>query len=108
VWTFLIRVILRNRVAILVIIGVITLFMGYQATKVQLQYEGTSILPSSDSTIITYKNFIHQFGEDGTIMFMGKKWPTGCPEATPLTICLIPKVKFMIYKEDKKIWEFHL
>jgi hypothetical protein len=46
--------------------------------------------------------------KDGTIMFMGKKWPTGCPEGTELTICLIPSVKFMVYKGDKKIWEFHL
>lgn len=46
--------------------------------------------------------------KDGTIMFMGKKWPTGCPENTPLTICLIPNQKFMIYKEEKKLWEFQL
>lgn len=46
--------------------------------------------------------------KDGTIMFMGKKWPTGCPEGTPITLCLIPGKKFMIYREDKKLWEFHL
>jgi transposase InsO family protein len=46
--------------------------------------------------------------KDGTIMFMGKKWSTGCPEATPVLICLIPNVKFMVYKEDKKLWEVHL
>jgi transposase InsO family protein len=46
--------------------------------------------------------------KDGTIMFMGKKWSIGCPEGTPATLCLIPNVKFMIYKEDKKLWEVHL
>jgi transposase InsO family protein len=46
--------------------------------------------------------------KDGSIMFMGRKWPTGCPEGTSITLCLIPNVKFMIYKEGKKIWEFHL
>ena len=46
--------------------------------------------------------------KDGSIMFMGKKWSIQCPEGTPVTICLIPNVKFMIYKEDKKLWEFHL
>ena len=46
--------------------------------------------------------------KDGTIMFMGKKWSTGCPEGTPVTVCLIPKAKFMVYKEDKKLWEVHL
>jgi transposase InsO family protein len=46
--------------------------------------------------------------KDGTIMFMGKKWPTGYPEGTSIIICLIPRVKFMVYKEDKKLWEVHL
>jgi transposase InsO family protein len=46
--------------------------------------------------------------KDGTIMFMGKKWPTGYPEGTSITLCLIPRVKFMVYKEDKKLWEVHL
>jgi len=46
--------------------------------------------------------------KDGTIMFMGRKWFVGCPEGTKLTICLIPSVKFMVYTDNKKIWEFHL
>ncbi|MEW6003585.1 MAG: hypothetical protein AB1638_13190 [Nitrospirota bacterium] len=46
--------------------------------------------------------------KDGTIMFMGKKWAIGCPKGTSVTICLIPSVKFMVYRDDKKIWEFHL
>jgi uncharacterized protein len=70
-WNFLIKFILRNRISILVVIGLLTVFMGYQATKVQMEYHGSSILPSSDSTNIVYQNFIRQFGEDGTIMFIG-------------------------------------
>ena len=46
--------------------------------------------------------------KDGRIMFMGKKWFIGSPEGTSITICLLPKVKFMVYKEDKKLWEVHL
>lgn len=46
--------------------------------------------------------------KDGTIMFMGKKWPTGCPEETTVTVCLIPSIKFMVYRDGKKIGEFHL
>ncbi len=46
--------------------------------------------------------------KDGTIMFMGKKWAIECPKGTSVTICLIPSVKFMVYKDDRKIWEFHL
>jgi transposase InsO family protein len=46
--------------------------------------------------------------KDGSIMFMGKKWSIGYPEGTPITLCFIPNVKFMVYKEDKKLWEVHL
>jgi len=46
--------------------------------------------------------------KDGTIMFMGKKWPIRCPEGTVVTVCLIPNQKFMVYRGDQKIWEFHL
>ena len=46
--------------------------------------------------------------KDGTILFMGKKWPTGYPEGTSILICLIPNLKFTVYKEDKKLWEVHL
>ena len=70
-WKFLVKAILRNRIGILVVTGLITLFMGYMATRVRLQYETTSILPASDSTTKAYKSFIKQFGEDGTVMFLG-------------------------------------
>jgi hypothetical protein len=39
---------------------------------------------------------------------MGKKWRTGYPQNTSLTLCLIPDVKFMLYKDGQKLWEFHL
>ncbi len=46
--------------------------------------------------------------KDGTLMFMGKKWPTDRPQNTPITLCFIPNLKFMLYKEGQKLWEFHL
>jgi uncharacterized protein len=71
VWNFLVRHILRDRIGILIAIGLMTAFMGFMATKVKLQYESTSILPKKDSTNILYQNFIKQFGQDGTVMFIG-------------------------------------
>jgi transposase InsO family protein len=64
--------------------------------------------PSIDLDRIFSIHLQRKVRKDGTIMFMGKKWLTGCPEGTPITLCLIPNMKFMIYKEDKKLWEFHL
>ncbi|HNW74132.1 MAG TPA: MMPL family transporter [Bacteroidales bacterium] len=70
-WNFLTNAILRKRIPILSVILVLTLFMGYMATKVRLQYESSSVLPDKDPTNRVYKNFIRQFGQDGTIMFIG-------------------------------------
>jgi predicted RND superfamily exporter protein len=71
VWNFLVKAILRNRITILIVIGLMTAFMGYKATQVSIQYESTSILPAEDSTNIVYQQFIRQFGQDGTMMFIG-------------------------------------
>jgi len=64
--------------------------------------------PSIDLDRIFSIHLKRKVRKDGSIMFMGRKWFIGCPEGTSITICLIPNVKFMIYKEEKKIWEFHL
>ena len=70
-WNFLVRLILRNRIIILVTIALLTAFMAYKAMDVQIRYKNTSILPETDTTIRVYQKFIKQFGEDGTVMFIG-------------------------------------
>jgi uncharacterized protein len=70
-WTLLIRLILRNRLANLIIIGLITLFMGWQGSKVQMSYEFAKMLPSSDTASIVYEQFKEIFGQDGSVMFAG-------------------------------------
>ncbi len=45
--------------------------MGYHATNIQLSYEMAKMLPASDSVSIDYDNFKKQFGEDGSVMFVG-------------------------------------
>ena len=70
-WKFLVRHILRDRVGILIAIALVTIFMGYKATQVKLSYEMTRMLPANDSTTIIYEKFKKQFGEDGSVMFIG-------------------------------------
>ena len=70
-WNYIVRLILRNRLANLIIIGLITIFMGYEATQVQLSYEMAKMLPSTDTASIDYENFKQKFGEDGSVFFIG-------------------------------------
>ena len=70
-WTYLVRLILRKRFWNVLVIVLITLFMGYKATKVQMSYEMAKMLPATDSVNIVYENFRKQFGEDGSVLFVG-------------------------------------
>lgn len=72
-WSFLVRFILRNRLTNLIVILLLTGFMGYMASRVQLSYEFNSMLPASDSTRVIYDRFLKQFGQDGSVMFIGIK-----------------------------------
>ncbi len=76
-WQYLVRFILRNRLAILIVIGLLTIFMGYEGSQVQLSYHLAKMLPSSDPTSIEYNNFKKEFGQsgDGSISFVAVKDP---------------------------------
>lgn len=75
VWNFLVRAILRNRITILIVVAVLTVFMGFMASRVKLSYESAGILPAKDSTSIIYHDFIRKFGQDGTMLFIGLSDP---------------------------------
>jgi len=62
---------LRNRPAILVVIGLLTVFMGWQGLNVKLSYNNMSMLPASDSSVIVYNKFKEKFGEDGSVLVIG-------------------------------------
>lgn len=70
-WSAFSGTILRNRIAVLVVIGLITVFMGWRATKVQLSYEFARILPDNDPDYIDYLDFKSRFGEDGSVLVIG-------------------------------------
>lgn len=70
-WQYISSKILRYRVLLLVIIGIYTIFMGYNATKVEMSYNHSQLLPSKDSAFIDYQKFLATFGEEGNIITIG-------------------------------------
>lgn len=71
-WEKVVRIILRNRIAILIIIALITVFMGVMAIKrLRLDYDLAQLLPETDSTFIEYKEFRKLFGEDAALLVIG-------------------------------------
>lgn len=70
-WEFLVRFILRFRLAIVLSILSITIFMAWSATRLEMSYELAQMLPESDTVFKQYNEFRKTFGEDGNVVFLG-------------------------------------
>lgn len=65
--------ILRKRVLLMVITILMTIVMGYFATKIQLTYDLPKIVPPSDPEYQAYVEFKSTFGDDGNVILLGLK-----------------------------------
>jgi len=74
-WQYLVRLILRNRITILIIIGLITVLMGYLGSQVKMSYELTRMLPIDNPTNVEYEHFKSQFGQDGSVILVAIEDP---------------------------------
>ncbi|GJM62367.1 MULTISPECIES: efflux RND transporter permease subunit [Persicobacter] len=72
-WNQFAQFVLRYRLALIMIIGVITVFMYYQGKDIEMSYEFGSTVPKTDSEMITFLNFREDFGEDGNLLAIGMK-----------------------------------
>jgi predicted RND superfamily exporter protein len=70
-WQSLGRFILKYRVTLLLILAVITVMMGYWASKVRLSYEAARAIPADHPKYIAYQEFRKKFGEDGNLLVIG-------------------------------------
>jgi predicted RND superfamily exporter protein len=57
--------------AILIAVGIITVFMGWRASKVGMNYKHGGLLPKTDSAYVEYEHFLNTFSEDGNVMVLG-------------------------------------
>ncbi len=72
-WAWLASRVLRNRIAILVGVAGMTVFMGWQATKVQMNYKHGGLLPKTDSAYVDYERFLRTFSEDGNVIVIATR-----------------------------------
>ncbi|WP_421763994.1 efflux RND transporter permease subunit [Ekhidna sp.] len=70
-WSKLAHTILRFRVTLMVILGLVTVFMGYQSQNIKWSYDLANIVPEKDPDMVYFKQFRRTFGEDGNIMAIG-------------------------------------
>lgn len=70
-WKYFSGLLLRNKAAFTTVVLILTAFMVYETSRVELSYDFAQILPDDDSTYIEYQSFKKHFGEDGNVMVMG-------------------------------------
>jgi predicted RND superfamily exporter protein len=71
IWQVFGTFIIRHRTWLLIAVGILTLFAGWHASKVQLTYDFAKVIPKDDPDLILYNQFKQQFGEDGSVLVVG-------------------------------------
>jgi predicted RND superfamily exporter protein len=72
-WNTLAVWIIKFRLQLILAIALVTLVMGYFATRVQMSYDFARTVPLNDPDMIMLTKFRQQFGEDGNIIGVGIK-----------------------------------
>lgn len=74
-WELIARVVLRNKILMLSIVVVITVFLTLQWKNIHFTYTEANLLPDDDVANVEYKAFLNKFGEEGNLVIIGVKDP---------------------------------
>jgi len=72
-WEYIAGIVLRNRVTILVLIFLLTLFLAFQWKNVGMTYNEANLLPKDHPANKDYTQFLNTFGEEGNLIVIGVK-----------------------------------
>lgn len=72
-WEIVARLILRNKIGILISIAVATFFFGLQWDKMRFTYTEANLLPDNHEVNLKYNEFLKIFGEEGNLIVLGVK-----------------------------------
>jgi predicted RND superfamily exporter protein len=72
-WEYIAGIVLRNRVTILVLVFLITLFLAFQWKNVGMTYNEANLLPKDHPANKDYTQFLNTFGEEGNLIVIGVK-----------------------------------
>ena len=74
-WKVVARLILRNKILILIFIALTTIFFSYQWKYMRFTYTEANLLPDDNPVNVTYNEFLKIFGEEGNLVVLGVKDP---------------------------------
>ena len=63
--------VIKNRRLLIGLLAVITVFMGWQARKVEMTYDFAQVVSPTDPDMVYFQQFKKTFGEDGNVLVLG-------------------------------------
>ena len=72
-WNRIADFVIKYRLWLIILISIITVVMGYYASKVEMSYDFARTVPLDDPDMIELEKFRAQFGEDGNVIAVGVK-----------------------------------
>ena len=72
-WEAIARLILRNRIGIILVVIAATIFFSLQWNKMRFTYTEANLLPDEHNVNLEYNSFLETFGEEGNLIVLGVK-----------------------------------
>jgi predicted RND superfamily exporter protein len=72
-WENVAGIVLRNRITILIVVFLLTIFLGFQWKIVGMTYNEANLLPKNHPANKDYTQFLNTFGEEGNLVVIGVK-----------------------------------
>ena len=70
-WARIAIFIIKYRLALIVLLSALTVFMAWKAKDVQMTYDLVKVVSEEDEDLIYYKRFKKRFGEDSNVLVLG-------------------------------------
>jgi len=70
-WNSIARLILRNRIVIIVLILIATYLLSTQWKNMQFSYTEANLMPDDHEVNVSYNDFLEKFGEEGNLILLG-------------------------------------
>ena len=70
-WNSIARLILRNRIVIIVLILIATYLLSTQWKNIQFSYTEANLMPDDHEVNVSYNDFLEKFGEEGNLILLG-------------------------------------
>ena len=70
-WNSIARLILRNRIVIIVLILIATYLLSTQWKNMQFSFTEANLMPDDHEVNVSYNDFLEKFGEEGNLILLG-------------------------------------